>query len=74
MIKPSESSLPKSDLDGLKEMCTKRFAFVMSTYSLMYQGEMKVCPYVQISQAFFPGSAGITISKNSPYKGLFNYM
>ena len=74
MIKPYESSLPKSDYDGLKRMCTERFAFVMSTYSLMYQGEVKVCSYVQIPQAFFPGSLGITIRKRSAYKGLFNYM
>ncbi|PSN41923.1 hypothetical protein C0J52_06811, partial [Blattella germanica] len=74
MIEPYESTLYTSDKKGMEDVCRiDKFAYMVSTYSMMKRGFLPSCSLAVIPQAFYPGNIAIGITKKSPYLGIFNF-
>jgi hypothetical protein len=75
MVAPYEDSLPVDDTEGMQRLCsTRKYAHASHTFALISMGFIPNCTIVALPEAFFPGSIGVAVAQNSPYKEVFNQM
>jgi hypothetical protein len=75
LVKPCENSLPVDDIEGIRRLCSIRnYALATNTFNLINMGYIPNCTITAVPEAFFPGSIGIAVSENSPYREVFNQM
>jgi hypothetical protein len=73
LVAPYENSLPLDDIEGIQRLCsTSNYALATNTYNLINLGYIPNCTITDVPEAFFPGSIGVAVSENSPYKEIFN--
>jgi hypothetical protein len=75
MVAPYEESLPVDDIEGIQRLCsTRKYAHATNTFDLFNLGIIPNCTIVALPEAFFPGTIGLAVAQNSPYKEVFNRM
>ncbi|PSN41904.1 hypothetical protein C0J52_06805 [Blattella germanica] len=73
-VVPYRSSLPRDDIEGLERLCSwDEYALATNTYNLISMDFSPNCTITPVPQAFIPASIAIATSKDSPYRGIFNY-
>jgi len=73
LMAPYERFMPENDIDGIRKVCNlKKYALVTNAYLLTILGVVPKCSITYVPQAFFPGSVGMVVTDESPYKELFN--
>ena len=74
LIAPHESTLNFSNIEGLRRLCyEKKYAHMVSDYTLLREGFMPNCSISLIPKAFMRGWLAIPLAKKSPYLGLLNH-
>ena len=68
-IHPYELTLPQSNLEGLKEVCSrKKYTWMAAEIIVFLYIRSLNCELFPIPEAFIPGHGSMAIKKNSPYK------
>ena len=68
-IYPYKSTLSHLDLEGLKEVCSRRkYAWMIAEINAFSYTRQLNCKLFPTAEAFIPGYASMAIKKKSPYK------
>ncbi|KAJ4448493.1 hypothetical protein ANN_10509 [Periplaneta americana] len=73
MIEPNQKNYPVTDEEGFQKLCKfPKYAYM--TYTDLEESGRFGCEVMKIPHMYIPGSLAITSVKNSPYRGIFNYI
>ncbi|XP_069681551.1 probable glutamate receptor [Periplaneta americana] len=73
MIEPNQKNYPVTDEEGFQKLCKfPKYAYM--TYTDLEESGRLGCEVMKIPHMYIPGSLAITSVKNSPYRGIFNYI
>jgi hypothetical protein len=75
LIKPHKDSFVEDDIKGLRNLCyLHNYAYLISVYSsLPALSKYTHCSIIGVPGAYYAYTASITVTKDSPYKRLFQH-
>jgi hypothetical protein len=75
IILQKAKDMPETILEGIKRLCTESKQTLMSAADIMafMQYTEYWCHITKLPRSAIPGSASFAISKENPYRKLFNY-
>jgi hypothetical protein len=75
LIAPHKNDLPTGNFEGFSSVCDCRhkYAFISSAFAGKYWARKLSCDLTTLPETYYPESLTFIISKNSPYKKLFNW-